>query len=63
MDSMGTSKWHDDASIYSLRILMYDAVNFLTNVWPSSYLIFLRKYKNTYVMLKEHLMINQVTIK
>ena len=34
MDSMGTSKWHDDASIYSLRILMYDAVNFLTNVWP-----------------------------
>ncbi len=49
---------------YSVHILMYDVVNLSTNVWPFVlFKNFVQIYENIYVMLKEHLMMNQVTIK
>ena len=42
---------------------MYDAVDFRPTFDHSFYSIFFSKYKNTYVMLKEYLMMNQVTLK
>lgn len=48
---------------YSLYILMYDAIDFWLTFDHLFYLKVLYKYKNIYIMLKEHLMINQVTMK